>query len=307
VIHEWPEGAQGDGGRMPLGGGRAPIGRFEAAGTPVMGRRLRRQADARENKSQRQCPNRSNAVHTTGIISIKREVIAMLPSLRCGFAFAMLLTATTCIASGGGAMPSGGSMSNFEPRELSPAEQAKEAYNMGVKLIKKAKDYDADADKASTPEKKSKAMEKASNAYNKALEQFTTAVGNQPDLVEAWNYIGFAHRHLGAYAESLEAYDHALSLNPKYLQAVEYRGEAYLGLNRTDDAKSAYMDLFRDARPLSDQLLAAMQKWVADRHQDAKGVPGPQIDAFEQWVSERSTIAKQTASLGTGDPAKNWQ
>ena len=178
---------------------------------------------------------------------------------------------------------------------------------MGFKLIKKAKDYDADADKASTPEKKSKAAEKAAKAYNKALEEFTTAVSNRSDMVEAWNYIGFANRHLGAYAESLEAYDHALSLNPKYFQAVEYRGEAYLGLNRLDDAKSAYMDLFRDARPLSDELLTAMQKWVAERRQEAKGVAAAQIDEFEKWLGERGTIAKQTASLGAGDAAKIWR
>jgi tetratricopeptide (TPR) repeat protein len=218
----------------------------------------------------------------------------------------MLLTATTCMAHGGGPMPSGGGAASFEPRELSPEDQAKEAYNAGVKLIKKAKDYDADAEKASTPEKKAKAHEKAGAAYNKALEKFTAAVGNQPDMVEAWNYIGFANRHLGAYAESLEAYDHALGLNPKYLLAVEYRAEAYLGLNRIDDAKSAYMDLYRDARPLSDELLAAMQKWVSERRQDAKGVAAPTIDAFEQWVNERGAIAKQTASLATGDAAKTW-
>ena len=223
-----------------------------------------------------------------------------------GIAIAMLLTATTCIANGGGSMPSGNAAASFEPRELSPAEQAKESYNTGVKWIKKAKDYDADADKASTPEKKAKAAEKAGKAYNKALENFTTAVGAQPDMVEAWNYIGFANRHLGAYAESLEAYDHALSLSPKYANAVEYRAEAYLGLNRIDDAKGAYMDLFRDARPLSDQLLAAMQKWVSERRQDAKGVAAPVIDAFEQWVNERGAIAKQTASLATGDAAKTW-
>ena len=225
---------------------------------------------------------------------------------RFGLACAMLMAGTTCMAAGGGPMPGGMSSPSFEPREASPAEQAREAYNNGIKAIKKAKDYDADADKAASPDKKAKAQEKAAKAYNRALEQFTAAVSNKPDMVEAWNYIGFADRHLGAYAESLEAYDHALSLNPKYVEAVEYRGEAYLGLNRIDDAKTAYMDLFRDARPLSDQLLAAMQKWVADRRQDAKGATAAQIDDFEKWVAERGTIARQTASLGRGAAVKSW-
>lgn len=217
------------------------------------------------------------------------------------------LWAGAVLAAGGGSMPSGPSTANFEPRELPPEEKAKQSYNAGIKSIKKAKDYEADAAKASTPEKKAKATDKANRAYNNALEQFTDAVSNKAEMVEAWNYIGFANRHLGAYAESLEAYDHALSLNPKYFEAVEYRGEAYLGLNRIDDAKTAYMDLYRDARPLSDQLLVAMQTWVAERRQDGKGLAAAQIDAFEQWLSERSTIAKQTASLGSGDAVRTWK
>ena len=222
-------------------------------------------------------------------------------------AFASLLVCQSSFAAGGGSIPSGPSASNFEPREVPPEEKAKDSYNAGIKSVKRAKEYEADAAKAASPEKKAKAMDKAGKAYNKALEQFTDAVTNKPEMVEAWNYIGYADRHLGAYAESLEAYDHALSLNPKYFEAVEYRGEAYLGLNRIDEAKAAYMDLYRDARPLSDQLLAAMQQWVSDRRQDAKGVEAAQIDAFELWVGERGTIAKQTASLGSGAPVRNWQ
>ena len=34
-------------------------------------------------------------------------------------------------------------------------------------------------------------------------------------------------------------YDEALRLSPAYNEAIEYRGEAYLGLNRIEDAKAA--------------------------------------------------------------------
>jgi tetratricopeptide (TPR) repeat protein len=232
--------------------------------------------------------------------------MAMSKARLSGFAFAMLIGAATCMAAGGGPMPSGGAAARFEQREASPEEQAKDAYNAGLRLIKKAKDYDGDAEKASSADKKTKAREKAGAAYGKALEKFSAAIENQPDMVEAWNYVGFANRHLGAYAESLDAYNRALTLNPKYFLAVEYRAEAFLGLNRIDDAKSAYMDLYRDARPLSDELLAAMQKWVSDRRQDAKGLTATDIDAFEKWVNERGVIAKQTASLAVGDAVKPW-
>src|ERR1700678_2652074 len=127
----------------------------------------------------------------------------------------------------GPASPMGG-----YPRST-PEDQAKDAYNSGVRSIKKAQDYDSDAAKAPSPEKAAKAQDKAHQAYSKALEQFIDAVAKQPSMYQAWNYIGFANRHLGNYDDSLSAYAKALELNPDYPDAIEYRGEAYLGLNRT--------------------------------------------------------------------------
>ena len=117
-------------------------------------------------------------------------------------------------------------------------------------------------------------------------------------MYEAWNYVGYTSRKLGEYDKALQSYDEALRLNPSYGEAIEYRGEAYLGLNRVDDAKNAYMQLFQSSRPLADQLMAAMQKWVAERR--AAGNAAPEVDALAQWIDERTNIARQTASLATG-------
>ncbi|MFO1465493.1 MAG: tetratricopeptide repeat protein [Steroidobacteraceae bacterium] len=224
-----------------------------------------------------------------------------------GFSLALCLPSAAVLAHGGGSMGGPSLGSGMPMEEASPESLAKSEYNAGLRSVKKAKEYESDATSASTPEKQARAREKAQKAFGKALEQFHAAVGHAPNLVEAWNYIGFSNRHLGAYAESLEAYDKALTLNPRYFEAMEYRAEAYLGLNRIDEAKSAYMDLFRDARPLSDELLGVMQSWVAARRQDAKGLEPAQLDAFEQWVGERTGIAKQTASLAVGAPAVSWR
>src|SRR5271156_2184488 len=154
-------------------------------------------------------------------------------------------------SSGGGA--SGSTGSEGSSRSM-PEEQAKDAYNSGVRSIKKAQEYDSDAAKAPSPEKAAKAQDKAHQAYSKALGQFIDAVSKQPSMYQAWNYIGFANRHLGNYDDSLSAYAKALELNPNYPDAIEYRGEAYLGLNRPDDAKQAYMSLFGTSRALPDEL-----------------------------------------------------
>ena len=185
-------------------------------------------------------------------------------------------------------------------RLSTPEDAAKAAYNSGVRSIKKAQEYESDAAKASNPDKSAKALDKARQSYSKALEQFIDAVSEQPKMYPAWNYIGFANRHLGRYDAALSAYAKALELNPDYPDAIEYRGEAYLGLNRIDEAKEAYMTLFKESRGLADQLMAAMRRWTDERRRDAHGLTPETVEEFSKWVEERSGIAAQTASLAIG-------
>src|ERR1700722_595465 len=130
------------------------------------------------------------------------------------------------MSGGGGAGPAAGSASS------TPADMAKAAYNSGVRSIKKAQESESDAAKASNPQKSAKALDKAHEYYSKALEQFIDAVSQQPNMYQAWNYIGFANRHLGSYDAALSAYAKALDSNQAYPRATENPGDAYFGLNR---------------------------------------------------------------------------
>jgi tetratricopeptide (TPR) repeat protein len=217
-----------------------------------------------------------------------------------------LTPAGIVLAHGGGSMPSGNGPSGMATNSPRSAEDAaKSAYNAGIKSVKKAMDYDADAAKASTPEKAAKAREKAQRSYHDSLASFIDAVGAQPKMYEAWNYLGFANRHLGNYDDALSAYAKALEINPNYPNAIEYRGEAYLGLNQIEEAKGAYMALFRDSRPLADELMSAMHHWADSRRQDAQGLSSADVEAFTKWMDERASIAGQTASLAIG-AAQPW-
>src|SRR3984957_16124884 len=210
-------------------------------------------------------------------------------------------------AHGGGSMSGGGGTGSVgESRSGTPADAAKSAYNSGVRSIKKAQEYESDAAKASSAEKSAKALDKAHQNYSKALEQFIDAVSQQPQMYQAWNYIGFANRHLGNYDAALSAYAKALELNPAYPEAIEYRAEAYLGLNKIDEAKEAYMTLFRESRNLADQLMTAMRAWTDARRKDAQGVAPADIEEFAKWVEERAGIAAQTASLAISAPT-DWR
>src|ERR1700692_1719117 len=160
---------------------------------------------------------------------------------------------------------------------------AKKAFKAGVKSLTRAREFEEVAAKATNPDKKASAMEKVGDAYSRALDQFTEALSNQGDMVDAWNYAGYVHLRLGAYSESIDDYNHTLALKPDLLEAVEHRAEAYLATDRLENAKSAYMDLFNHARPLADQLMVSMQSWLTMHRADANGMRTADVDAFGKW------------------------
>jgi tetratricopeptide (TPR) repeat protein len=196
---------------------------------------------------------------------------------------------------GGGGQP-GGEMPST-PAVDKPDAAAKKAFNAGVKSLHRAREFEDIAAKATNPDKKASAMDKVGDAYGRALDQFTEALSNQGDMVEAWNYAGYVHLRLGAYSESIDDYNHTLALKPDLLEAVEHRAEAYLAVDRLDEAKAAYMNLFNHARPLADQLMGSLQKWLENHRVAANGMRAADIDSFDKWLRERDAIAKPTASI----------
>jgi tetratricopeptide (TPR) repeat protein len=198
---------------------------------------------------------------------------------------------------GGQGMGQPGDEIPSSPPVEKPDAAAKKAYNGGVKSLNKAREAEEAAAKAPNEEKRTAELEKANDYYGRALDQFTEALANKGDMVEAWNYAAYIHLHLGAYNESIDDYNHTLKLKPDLLDAIEHRAEALVAVDRLEDAQAAYMDLFNHARPLADQLMAVMQKWVESHRASANGMRPADIDAFDKWVQERSGIAKQTASI----------
>lgn len=206
-------------------------------------------------------------------------------------------------ASSGG--PMGGSGDFSAPREQTPKERARTAYNEGLRAVRKADNQAAAAEKATDERKKDKAANKSVEFYERARDSFTLAVQNLDSMHEAWNYLGYTRRKLGEYDSALIAYDRALALRPSYPEAIEYRAEAYLGLNRIEEAKQAYLDLYAGNRKLADQLLVAMKSWVQNKRAAAPADPAA-LDALDQWLQEREQIAGQTASFTRGG-GESWR
>ena len=126
-----------------------------------------------------------------------------------------------------------------------------------------------------------------------------------PDNYRAHNGAGYSLRKLGRYDRALESYERALALAPSSSEAIEYRAEAYLGLNRLDDAKQAYMHLFVHDRSASNVLMKAMKAWVEKHRAQPAGVDPAAFDAFDTWVRERDTLASSVGNLGHNSP--DWK
>jgi tetratricopeptide (TPR) repeat protein len=212
--------------------------------------------------------------------------------------FAALFAASTLVASG----PGGGGMSSTPMpgmQQKSPHEQAVDYFNNAERRIDSlVKLHDeAKAAAATDPQKAAKLQAKIAKGLENASADLQRAVKNDPNLFQAYSELGFTLRKMGKYKESLEAYDAALQLSPDYTPALEYRAEAYLGLNRLDEARKTYVDLFAGDRPRADALLAAMKSFVAARRADAAGLDAAQLDALAKFVDERDMVHGQTPAL----------
>lgn len=201
------------------------------------------------------------------------------------------------MGSGGRGGMSGPDHIESPPAVDKPDAAAKKFYNAGVKSLKKATEFEAAAAAAPNEDKRNAALEKKNDFYGRALDQFTAALSNQGDLYDAWNNVGYIHLQLGAYAESVDDYNHTLAMKPDLLEAVEHRAEAYMAIDRLEEAQNAYMVLFNHDPKLAAQLMPSMQQWLSDHKINANGMRAADVQSFGKWLQERDGIAKQAAAL----------
>jgi Flp pilus assembly protein TadD len=104
------------------------------------------------------------------------------------------------------------------------------AFGMGA-------DSGSSSDKPVDPEyARAKAMIEA-KSYGPAIPILQQVVAKNPKNADAYNLLGFATRKSGNPNGSLQYYTTALQIDPKHLGANEYLGEAYLMLDRPQEAQ----------------------------------------------------------------------
>ena len=178
----------------------------------------------------------------------------------------------------------------------SPDTTSGAAFSSGVKHLNAG-------DKAEQKAEQKKALDE----FGKALKDFQAAVRLDPKNHRAFNGLGYAYRKTGDYNKALESYSAALQISPNFPDAIEYRAEAFLGLNRTEDAKQAYLALFASSRTHADLLLKAMKAWVEKRHANPDGVDPAALATFEAWLHERAALSERTVDMARNTPHTSWR
>jgi tetratricopeptide (TPR) repeat protein len=185
------------------------------------------------------------------------------------------------------------------PPSTNPVDAAAAAYERGLKARDKAWELEK-AMEAADPSDRERLAFRVDKQFEKAARAFKSATEDNPKMYQAFSSLGYSLRKSGDYDGSLAAYNEALEINPGYVEAIEYRAEAYLGLDRLDEAKNAYLQLFREDRERADELMTAMQSWVEDRKDSPGSLDASAVQEFTSWVEERAEVAGNTARLSTG-------
>ena len=116
-----------------------------------------------------------------------------------------------------------------------PPTPGVEAYNQGVRLMKKEK-------------------------FPEAQAKFEEALAANAELAEAHNNLGYSLRKQGTehYAEALEHYNQAIAMNPKLAEAYMYRGVLHMLMGHEDLALADHKSLTGLNRKLAGELEKAI-------------------------------------------------
>ena len=180
------------------------------------------------------------------------------------------------------------------------ASEAAAHYSSALTHKKHAWKHEARAADTDNAEERSRYSDKAREAYVAAIADLGAALKRRPEYYEAATELGYALRKTGDFRKSIGAYNYALGIKPDHFEAVEYRGEAFLAIGQLENAKEAYLTLFRNDPALAADLMGAMDSWVA-----AQAETNLTIVEFTEWVEERRALAGVTADLSMHTP-RRW-
>ena len=193
------------------------------------------------------------------------------------------------VASGSGGASSTPSVPS-PGRDLSPEQQAQKAYDAGLKFKARAWKAEEKAQAARSEKAKAKHLKRSQKDYKKAQDEFAKVLQVLPEHYKSANELGYVLRKQGHHEKAIGAYNYALQLYPEFLEAIEYRAEAFIAVGFYDEAKEAYMHLFRSNSKLAEELMVSMRSW-RDNLTEKGTTPGARARSFLEWIEQRQNVS----------------
>lgn len=211
-------------------------------------------------------------------------------------------TGTALAAGSGGA---GGAVPTTSGTTKSPEQIARAQYKYGLKQKDKALRALEQAQQASSDKKRAKFEKRAKKAFTKAADHHKKVLQADPKHFKAANELGYALRKSGDFHNAVGAYNYALQLKPDFLEAIEYRGEAFIALGYFNEARSAYLRLYREDQNLALELMTAMTQWVDQRNAEAEPMSEAE-QGFADWIIERKRLVGFSINPAAQSSSGTW-
>ena len=190
-----------------------------------------------------------------------------------------------------------------ERPELTPKERATMRYKTGIKHSDKAAQFEQQVQSVSDGKKQAALEKKVTREYAKSIRDFEKALNYFPRYFEVHSSLGNVLQKTGRLEESLAAYNESLKINPSYNTAIANRAEAFLQMDRLEDAKQDYLAIADSEPQMARHILNAMTHWVDAHRAKPGGQDTATIEEFSDWIIRHQAMAtgikrsgKQTAA-----------
>lgn len=205
---------------------------------------------------------------------------------------AVLLGAVCClIFTGLAAAQEDAYLDPSEPLQQSSAgnvvQQARMAYDQGVRDLDKADKLILKAEKEASEAKAAKMLKKAEAARESAVQQFMQALQLEPEMIMAYEGLGQAFRSLGKHQEALEIQAIGLRRDPENLTIFQGWAESLLALNMLGNATQSYTSYVEAGSPRAEILMGEMKKWLEARQVDPGDVDPEHVKRMAEWMAQQ--------------------
>ena len=128
---------------------------------------------------------------------------------------------------------------------------------------------------------------KALKAWESAVEEYTEAIGYDPDLLPAYAGLGQAFRRLGRPMEAMQANVAALKLDPQDDANFEGWVDSLLALDMLGDATQAYTRLATQDPEKAEYVMSALKSWLASKKADPGELDPAHVERLATWIDQQ--------------------